>query len=235
VNAQTAASNVTVVKSSTWAGFGIEAPNAGVTAIKASFKQPALYCSPTSPTDRYAEFVAGLNGQLTTAFEFVGTEATCPAGSTTAKYLEIATAPMAPIIPIIAGHYYAAAIVESGGTYHYVLKDVTTGAVSKGKGAGPNLVFAAECIVLRGTGAGGGPAPLARFVPALFGMDFTNVQNSCYDTYSGTTKPIAAFGGSVAVNRYVMYNSAMTSVDANTSPISADESSFRVVWVASGP
>src|SRR5579872_6512512 len=42
VNAQTAASNVTVVKSPTWAGFGIEAPNAGVTAIRASFKQPAL-------------------------------------------------------------------------------------------------------------------------------------------------------------------------------------------------
>jgi Peptidase A4 family len=226
----------TVMKSPTWAGYDIEAPNAGITAVRASFKQPALNCNPAAAVDRHAAFIAGLNGQLTNAFEFVGTEGTCPSGSVTPTYSEIATAGMAPIIPIVVGHDYLAAIVESGGTYHYVLKDVTTGAISKGTGTGPSVVFAAECVVNRPLGLGGSPAPLANFGTVSFGQDFTKVRNTCFATYSGMTKAIWAFTvPQLALVKYVMYNVALTSIDANTSPITPDKSSFRVMWVNSGP
>jgi hypothetical protein len=177
-----------------------------------------------------------LNGKLTNAFEFVGTEGTCPAGSTTPTYVEIATAAMAPVIPIIIGHDYLAAIVESAGTYHYVLKDVTTGAISKGTSAGPNVVFAAECIVYRPMAVTGGPAPLANFGAVTFGQDYTQVRNTCFATWSGMTKAIWAFTSpSLILVKYVMYNVALTTIDANTSPITPDKSSFRVIWVNSGP
>src|SRR5579872_1903950 len=72
-----------VMKTANWAGYGIQAPNAGVTAIRTSFMQPALNCKPTAiPPPHYVDFVAGLNGKpLSNAFEFVGTQGICPAGS----------------------------------------------------------------------------------------------------------------------------------------------------------
>ena len=226
----------TVMKSVTWAGYGIIAGNAGITAVRASFIQTSINCNPATAVDRHAAFIAALNGQLTNAFEFVGTEATCPSGSVSPTYREFASAGMAPIIPIIIGHAYLASILESGGIYHYVLKDVTTGMVSKGTGGGPNLVFAAECIVYRLLAATGAPLPLAHFGLVSFGMDYSRVPNTCFATYSGTTKAIwANTVPQLALVKYIMYNAALTTVDANPSPITPDKSSFKVAWLNSGP
>lgn len=223
-----------VTKSPSWAGYGIVAPNAGVTAIRSSFIQPAVRCNPAIAGRQITWFLGGLDGVISTDFEVVGTAAVCVPGNNSPTYSEIASVAMVPILPIVAGHVYVAAIITSGGVFHYLLKDVNTGKISKGTGSGPNIVTAAECIVARAA-PGGSPAPLANFGVASFGQDYTAAKNSCFATAQGSTKPIGAFSVTIQVHRYVMYNTALTAVDAATSAVTPTLSSFKVTFVNAGP
>jgi hypothetical protein len=224
----------TLTKSNTWAGYGIVAPNAGVTAIRDSFKQPVVKCNSGSASEQAVAFLAGLDGAISADFEIVGTAAICPMGAASPTYAEIASAVMSPVLPIVPGRTYLETIVASGGVFHYALKDVTTGMTSKGASAGPTVVTAAECIVDKAANAGG-PLPLAKFGTVAFGQDYTQVKNTCFATYNGITKAIGAFSITVVVIQYVMYNTALTTVDAATSPLTPDKSSFKVTFVHAGP
>jgi hypothetical protein len=228
------------VKSTHWAGYGITSPVGGpkITQIQGSFIQPKVTCNKALNLPQKVEFLAaldGIPGDAPLDFEYVGTSAVCNAASATPSYHEVAAAAMAPVLTIVPGHiYYEDVVVTGVFTFHYTLKDVTAGKTSTGTANQANAVFnAAECIVaghfLLSTG---NQEPLANFGTVSFGKDYTKVANTCYATASDQKAgPIGGFGAPFTVVKYVMYNSALTTIDATPSALSADKSSFKVTWL----
>src|SRR5579863_6294062 len=49
-------------KNPTWAGYGVVAPNAGVTAIRGSFIQPTIKCNAALASEQATGFFAALDG-----------------------------------------------------------------------------------------------------------------------------------------------------------------------------
>jgi hypothetical protein len=228
---------LTTDKNPVWAGYGVYSSAGGVvTAIQASFKQPKITCNSALASPQAAFVLAGIDGIGAGAdFEALGTLAVCAVGATTPTYSEASTVTMAPVLTIKPGHIYSATITESAGTFTYTLKDVTTGKVSTGSGTNANaLLNAAECIVDRASSSGF-PLPLANFGKVLFGQDNTKVTDTCYATASGVTNAIGAFTSPLLVVKFVLYNSALTIIDAKPSALTTDKSSFKVAWKAAGP
>lgn len=232
-----------VNKNVQWAGYGIFSPTGAgaIIAIEGSFKQTKITCNPALNSPQKVEFLAALDGIAGDApldFEYVGTSAACATGAGTPSYAEVSTVPMAPVLTIKPGHIYSAEVAYSAGVFHYTLKDINTSKTSTGSGTQANAVFnAAECIVAGhfklSTGA---LEPLAKFKTVSFGQDYTKVADTCDATVSdGSPTAIGAFGPPFVVYKYVMYNSAMTIVDAVPSALTADKSSFKVMWKAAGP
>jgi hypothetical protein len=231
---------LTTQKSTHWAGYGIVGPVGApkITEVQGSFIQPKVTCNTALKLPQKADFLAamdGVHGDAPLDFEYVGTSATCAVASATPTYHEVSAAAMAPILPIVPGHvYYASVAVTSVFTFHYTLKDVTTGKTSTGTANQANAVFnAAECIVdghfLLSSGS---QEPLANFGTVSFGKDFTKVANTCTATVSDQ-KPtaIGGFAAPFVLVKYVMYNSALSTIDANPSALTADLSSFKVTWL----
>jgi hypothetical protein len=231
--------SATILDSSNWAGYAINAPTNSVTQVKGSWTEPSVICSSTSAIE-YAVFWVGIDGLTSGTVEQTGTAAECSSGvASYFAWYEFFPAGSVGIItvPISPGNVISASVKYSSTTSKFtvMIKDVTTGksfshsasVVGAARSSAEWVVEApAFCI---------GPGclyPLSNFGTATFGKDTTHVTGSDTATVSGSTKPISKFGS--MMDELVMVN-AVAATKAQPSALSTDGTSFSVAWVSSGP
>jgi len=231
--------SATILDSSNWAGYAINAATGSVTQVKGSWTEPSVSCSSTTTTE-YAVSWVGIDGLTSGTVEQTGTAAECfngvasyfawyefyPAGS-----VVITKVPVSPRNVISASVKYSSTTSK----FTVMIKDVTTGksfshsasVVGAARNSAEWIVEApAYCI---------GPGclyPLANFGTATFGKDTTHVTGTDTATVSGSTKPISKFGS--MVDELVMVNT-VAATKAQPSALSTDGTSFSVAWVSAGP
>jgi hypothetical protein len=225
--------------SRTWAGYGdvVNTGEVSISGIFVSFIQPKITCNSSLSSNQEVQFLAGIDGYNLSSTLYVGTQVTCNAGSSKPIYSAIASGSGSiSSVKVKPGDTIVANITISGGTLTYMLSN------SKGKsglntGAAPRVgVNSAECVTSSVTAVTGAPLPLAKFATVRIGQDYTGVPNTCFVSLAGGTfNPIGAPPAYGIVIRFVMYNSALTSVRAVPTTLTPSLSSFEVRWVSYGP
>lgn len=232
---------VTIDKNPHWSGYADVAANGSVTMIETSFVLPTATCNSSSPDEQEMYFFASMDDLVTSNdFEYAGAIAYCPQGSSTPYYYAIDTPDfvIGTITPT-AGNTIFASITVSQGNFIYNVTDVTSGQSSQVDASDSGATLnSAE--VLTDTGNCGNSTvvvdcPLTNFGKVSFGSDFTSIPSTNFATINGHTKAIGGFGAKVTLYKGITTNDAGTKVDASTSALTTDKSSFIVTFKHPGP
>jgi hypothetical protein len=232
---------VNVVKNPHWSGFADVAANGSVSMVETSFVLPSVTCNSTSPEEQEMYFFASMDNLVTSNdFEYAGALAFCPAGSSVAYYYAINTPDfyLTTWYPS-AGDTIYANITVSDGNFVYNVTDVTSHQSTQVEASDSGATLN-SAQVLTDTGNCGNvtvtvDCPLTNFGSIGFGSDHTTVPNTNFATINGHTKAIGKFGSTATLYKGITTNDAGTKVDASTSALSSDRTSFTVTFKRSGP
>jgi len=216
--------------STNWSGYAVT--GSSFTEVQGSWVVPSVTCSVTPNT--YSSFWVGLDGYSSNTVEQTGTDSDCE-GTTPVYYAwyEFYPQNMFEIssLSIKAGDKMSASVVYSGSEFTVTITDTTTGksytkssSVHKAQRTSAEWIVEAPCCTRRG-----GILPLADFGTASLGFTYTSVTSTNDATENGATESIGAFGSKVW-ELITMVNGTTGANEAVPSPLSADGSSFQVVW-----
>jgi hypothetical protein len=231
---------VNVVKNPHWSGYADVAANGSVSMVETSFVLPTATCNSSSAEQQEMYFFASMDNLVTSNdFEYAGALAYCPVGSSVAYYYAINTPNFTLGWFPSPGNTIFASITASEGYFVYNVTDVTSHQSTVAEYSDANATLN-SAQVLTDTGNCGNATvtvdcPLTNFGSVAFGSDHTTVPNTNFATINGHTKPIGKFGSKATLYRGVTTNDAGTKVDASTTVLSSDRTSFTVTFKRSGP
>ena len=225
-------------RSENWAGYAVTGPAGSVSAVKASWIEPAV-SGKCPKTAEYASFWVGIDGYNSKTVEQTGTDTDCHGGSPS-YYAWYEFFPRNSVtissLTIHAGDKISASVTYAGGKFTTKIADLTSGkSFSKSSTVSGAKRSSAEWIAETPEVCSGSNCSLAHltdFGTVDFGKDHTGVASTDYATISGTTLPFGDFSKVFAIT---MTNTAGTKTMASPSAVSSDRTSFAVKWVSPGP
>ncbi len=236
----TGANTVSSLGSYNWAGFAINSSAGSVTQVKGSWVQPSVMCPSTGT--QIAAFWVGIDGLTSSTVEQTGTMAQCQNGiASYFAWYELFPSPSLTIstLKIQPGNVISASVKYSITTGQFTVKirDVSTSKSFTKSLAVPGAArSSAEWIEETPSSCGSVTClyAMSNFGTISFGKDTTSVLGTNSATISGSTKSISKFGSMVDSLTMVTYPGASTTM-ALPSSLSADGTSFSVIWANSGP
>ena len=231
------------VTSTNWSGYAVTASRGAVTDVKGSWNVPSVDCS-SSSQNQYASLWVGIDGYNSNTVEQIGTDSDCQ-GDTPTYYAWYEFFPHFGYLidlgaEIVAGDKMSAEVSSgAGGVFTVLLTDQTTGHSFNTTARMNNARRSSAEWILEAPWSGG-VLPLANFGLADFGVNYTGVGDTSTATVGPKTGTIGSFGSPAAPNSPVQEITMVTSdgaVKAQPQPpgLSADGSSFQMLWVSSGP
>jgi hypothetical protein len=228
------------VSSTNWSGYAVTGTS--FTQALGSWIVPAVDCSVTPST--YSAFWVGIDGYPpSTTVEQTGTSSDCNSG--TASYYawyEFYPNPSVTIglLPVSAGDTISAGVSYSGGEFTISITDVTKGMSFSATAAVAGAAMSSAEWIAEAPSDRRGVLPLADFGTVSFGPDpagapGTGISTTNYATEgSGSSIPISAFGSAVEQINMVTDKriARRDTVEATTSALSTDGTSFTVTWVS---
>ena len=215
--------NVTISESSNWAGYAVTGSE--FTLARGSWTVPAVDC--TAIPGSSASFWVGIDGWENDTVEQTGTDSDCDNGTPTYyAWYEFVPAAGTTIssVPVAPGDQISADVSFSGSTFTVTMTNLTSGKTySKNLPAGSAKRASAEWI------AEANGYRLSDFGAVSFGQDYTSVPLTNYASDSRTFGRIGDFGMNVQESIIVAGEDLLVALP---SPLSADGSSFTVVWKA---
>jgi hypothetical protein len=214
--------------SSNWSGYAVSSNSGSVTAVSGSFTVPTVSGSGTA----YASTWVGIDGYNSRSVEQTGIEEDVVNGVAqySAWYEMYPAYPVTVNLAIHAGDQINASVSYANGRFTLTLTDLNdpagqnTFSVTK---SGSNLQRSSAEWIQEAPSSNAGVLPLANFGT----VTFTNAQA----TINGTTGAINNSAWSSEVQKINMVNSGGTTVQAATSPLSADGTSFAVAFGSLAP
>ncbi len=221
--------------STNWAGYAVTGAKGSVTYVNGSWVEPTATCS--SGSTGYAAFWIGIDGYSSRTVEQTGTDSDCR-GSTPVYYAwyEFYPNPSHTIsgLTISAGDTISAHVHFLGGAkFQVTLTDVTTGKSSSTTASVRHAARSSAEWIAEAPSSISGVLPLANFGTVHFGYDATSVSGTNTATVGGTTADLGAFSTAVAIT--MVSTSSASTVKAQSSAISSDQTSFSVTWKSAGP
>ncbi len=214
--------------STNWGGYAVTAAAGSVTDAKGSWMVPSVTCS---PTNAYAAFWVGIDGDSSSTVEQTGVMAQCSGGAPSySAWYEFYPKPSFTIGGFVVnpGDIISAEVSYAGGKFTVTITD---GAQSFSKSATVNSAqrSSAEWIA-EAPSSGGSILPLADFGIAYSGSVYTGVGSTNYATISGVTGTIASFGSSV---QSISMVTSLGAVEDQPSGLSSDGTSFTMTYLGS--
>jgi hypothetical protein len=236
-----------------WSGYAATGAADSFTKVLGSWKVPQVNC--TATPNAYSSFWVGLDGYNSSTVEQTGTDSDCSGGTPqyyawyefypqNAYYAcppatgHSRNPPPCPLQNLKVGDVMQASISYTTGArygnYTATITDLTTGATFSttyqpsraDSRSSAEWIAEAPCCT-----ANGGILPLADFGMVSLGVDSTGVSGTnAASVNSGTPTPISALGGLNQIN--MVSATSPNPVEATTSPLSADGTSFTVTWVS---
>jgi hypothetical protein len=221
--------DVTVEDSTNWSGYAVE--GSSFTKALASWTVPSVTCSKTPNT--YSSFWVGIDGWTSSTVEQTGTDSDCD-GSSPSYYAWYEFYPNPSIeitsVTVSPGNHISASVTYSGSEFTITITNETTGKsysksskVSGAKRTSAEWIAEAPCCT-----RSGGILPLSDFGTVYFGDDYTGVASTNDATDSSVSGAISAFGSNVYES--IMVNGTTGADEAVPSSLTADGTSFDVVW-----
>jgi hypothetical protein len=216
--------------STNWSGYAVSGTN--FTDARGSWVVPAVDCSVSPST--YSAFWVGIDGYNSTTVEQTGTSSDC-SGSSPRYYAwyEFYPFPSRTVygLKVKPGDRMSAEISYSGSMFTLTITNETTGQavvrtkrVRSAKRNSAEWIAEAPCCQSDGSSI----LPLADFGTVNLGLDYTNVSNTNFASSSAVSGPIGAFGSNA--DQIDMVSSDGSTLKATTSSLSADGTSFQVIW-----
>lgn len=220
------------VTSTNWSGYAVTGPNGSVTDVKGSWVLPALNCQNT-PNASSALWV-GIDGYSSNTVEQIGTDADCVNGVPT-YYPWFEFYPHQSFIidnfPLSPGSVISAEVkAGSKGQFSVIIHSGSQTFSTTTKVSSANQ-SSAEWIVE--APSSGGTLPLADFISASFGDNYTSVGGTSFATVRGSTQPIGPLS-SGNVDQITMIGKS-GAIKAQPSALASDNASFSDSWISEGP
>jgi len=219
--------------STNWSGYAVVGGKGSVTDVKGSWIVPAIQGTCPS-TDQYSSHWVGIDGYKSSTVEQTGTDSDCQGGVAVYNaWYEFYPHPSFTInsLTISPGDTITAEVKYMSNKFVVTITDTTTGhAFSISQKVNSAARSSAEWITE--APYSGGILPLANFGTVSWGNDYTGISSTNYATVKGVTGPIGSFGSSV---HSITMATSGGATKASPSPLSADNTSFTVTWVSSGP
>lgn len=237
-----------------WSGYAVTAAaGSSFTQVLGSWKVPTVNCKTTPNT--YASFWVGLDGYNSSTVEQTGTDSDCSGGTPQYyawyefypqdSYYACPQAsgfsrnpPPCPLQNLKPGDVMQASVTYTtagkNGTFTATITDVTSGATFStsyeptraAARSSAEWIAEAPCCTSRG-----GILPLSDFGTVSFGSDYTAVKGTNNATEgAGNSIPIGSFPTSSVQEITMVGDTSSNPTEATPSILTADESSFTVVW-----
>jgi Peptidase A4 family len=156
--------------SANWAGYATAQSQGSLTAVSASWAEPAVTCT---DAQSFSAFWVGLDGDGTPTVEQTGTEADCADGTPSYQgwYELFPNAPVFFSNPVQPADEMTASVVSDGnGIFTLKLADATQGWTQSSQQSDPDAVLGSAEIIAEAPSDGQQVLPLADFGT----VDFTN-------------------------------------------------------------
>jgi hypothetical protein len=220
------------VTSHNWSGYAVTGASGSVTDAKGSWIVPSVSCQ---AGDQYASFWVGIDGYTSNTVEQIGTDSDCVNGvATYYAWYEFYPhfAYTINTITVKPGAVISAEVsVTKKGGFAVTITEATGHSFSVSTKMPNAQMSSAEWIAE--APYSGGVLPLANFMTASFGNNFTGAANTCYAMVGGNWGPIGSFGPTnVAEITMVNGNGAIKAKPLGLS--SPDGSSFAIQWMSAG-
>jgi hypothetical protein len=228
--------NYTKTQSFNWAGYAVS----GVGIIKTaqgSWVQAATTCNLTADGEQLASYWVGIDGFASNSVEQTGTMAECAKGQSTPHYIAwYEFFPAEPIVPIpglkvhVGDVFVATVVAKTASSFTLILNDTTTGqsfTVHNPSGVTGER-SSAECITEEPDG------PEGFFLLAQYSKDPWGIDHTGLGGCTANGKSFGSFGANAFEIADVNENNIRAVMDQPTK-LSADGTSFTMVWQSAGP
>jgi len=215
--------------STNWSGYVVTGSTGSVTDVKGSWTVPSI--QGTCPKgNTYSLAWVGIDGFTSSTVEQVGTATNCASGKPQYyAWYETYPKPLQTIsgFQVSPGDVITAEVSYASGTFTVHITDLTHYQDYSHKASVSGaLRSSAEWVMEAPTSTGTTVLPLSNFGTAYLGSDNSGVASTCYATVSGVTAGIGSFGSATQVT---MTGSGGI-VKAQPSSLTADGTSFSIVW-----
>lgn len=225
--------------STNWSGYAVTGADGSVSDVKGSWIVPNVSCAPNA-SDSYSSFWVGIDGFNSNTVEQIGIDADCISGraaySAWFEFYPHWPSTINTVVVSPGDTIYAEVSYTAKGQFTLTLTNVSqdpqrqhpfsiSGKMPQAK------LSSAEWIVEAPSSSG--VLPLANFVTAYFGQQYTPLQ---LGTGTATVNGIPGLIGSFNPNEVqIDMITSSGSKKALTSGLSGDGSSFTVAYVTPGP
>lgn len=222
------------VTSSNWSGYAVTGAKDSVTDAAGSWIIPNLNCESTP--NAYSAFWVGIDGYSSNTVEQIGTESDCVNGQAT-NYAWFEFYPhfsyTIESVPVQAGDRISAEVKYTGGRFTVSITVNNAPAPQFSTTTKLNQADRSSAEWIVEAPYSGGVLPLADFGDAAFGVDNTGVLNTCDAAIGKATGTIGTFP--VEDVFAITMTADNSSVKAQPSALSTDQSSFTDLWASAGP